>query len=174
MQRFVPAADEVWHLQNRKDAECRLFQAIAEQGHYAGRSRPSTTRQGIYACTPSGRFLASDKGLAQAAKVLQIDLRREPDLVFGTWQALLPKGPGAPRLAYAAPKKPAAAEALTIRMVKVLGERRNVVEEMQALIELAGRTEELYIHFGIDLPDEDIGDLPGGPGSHKKGGLLDQ
>lgn len=59
MQEFVPAADEVWSLQNRKDQEALLFQKIAEQGHYAGRTQPSNTRQGTYATTPGGTLLAS-------------------------------------------------------------------------------------------------------------------
>lgn len=57
--RFVPAADEVGRLQRGEDEECRLFQRIAEQGHYAGRTEPSDTRQGIYAAAPSGVLLAS-------------------------------------------------------------------------------------------------------------------
>jgi hypothetical protein len=57
--KFIPAADEVGHLQSGQDAECRLFQKIAEQGHYAGRTRPSGTRQGTYATTADGTFLAS-------------------------------------------------------------------------------------------------------------------
>jgi hypothetical protein len=32
---------------------------VAEQGHYAGRTRPSNTRQGTYATAPSGVMLAS-------------------------------------------------------------------------------------------------------------------
>jgi hypothetical protein len=59
MEHFVPAADEVWRLQNRDDTECRLFQSFCEEGHYGGRDRPSSTRQGIYACTPAGTFLGS-------------------------------------------------------------------------------------------------------------------
>jgi hypothetical protein len=55
----VPAADEVWGLQNGDAPAARLFQKIAEQGHYAGRTRPTNTRQGIYATAPSGRMLAS-------------------------------------------------------------------------------------------------------------------
>ena len=56
---FIPAADEVGHLQSGKDAECRLFQKIAEQGHYAGRTKPTSTRQGTYATTAGGTLLAS-------------------------------------------------------------------------------------------------------------------
>ena len=57
--RFVAAADEVWFLQNRKGPECEFFKGFCEEGHYGGRTRPTNTRQGIYCCTPSGRFLAS-------------------------------------------------------------------------------------------------------------------
>jgi hypothetical protein len=59
LEQFIPAADEVGWLQRGDDAECRLFQKIAEQGHYAGRVRPTNTRQGIYAAAPSGVMLAS-------------------------------------------------------------------------------------------------------------------
>ncbi|MBT8485171.1 MAG: hypothetical protein KJO43_06295 [Phycisphaerae bacterium] len=55
----MPAADEVGRLQRGQGAECDLFRTIAEQGHYAGRTVPSDTRQGIYATTPSGILLAS-------------------------------------------------------------------------------------------------------------------
>jgi hypothetical protein len=57
--RFIPAADEVGRLQRGDDAECLWFQKIAEQGHYAGRARPTSTRQGTYAAAPSGVLLAS-------------------------------------------------------------------------------------------------------------------
>jgi len=59
LQRFVPAADEVGRLQRGKDPESLLFQKVAEQGHYAGRSVPTSTRQGLYATTADGRMLAS-------------------------------------------------------------------------------------------------------------------
>ncbi len=58
-RKFIPATDEVWRLQNRSDLECRFFQGFSEGGHYGGRSRPTSTRQGIYCCTPAGRFLGS-------------------------------------------------------------------------------------------------------------------
>lgn len=58
--KFVPAADEVWHLQRGSDAECRLFQSMAEVGHYG--HKPGT-RQGIYVCTPAGLFLTSINSL---------------------------------------------------------------------------------------------------------------
>ncbi len=57
--KFVPAADEVYRLQNPRtgtDPECRLFQKFAELGHYR---QPGATRQGTYCVTPSGVLLAS-------------------------------------------------------------------------------------------------------------------
>jgi hypothetical protein len=59
LERFVPAADEVGFLQRVKSPEGELFRKVAEQGHYAGRSQPTGTRQGIYATTVDGRLLAS-------------------------------------------------------------------------------------------------------------------
>jgi hypothetical protein len=56
---FVACADEVNRLQRGKDAECLLAQKVFEQGHYAGRTQPTNTRQGIYAAAPSGVMLAS-------------------------------------------------------------------------------------------------------------------
>jgi hypothetical protein len=55
--KFVPAADEVYRLQNGTDTECRFFQKFAEKGHYG--SRPGASRQGTYAVTPGGELLAS-------------------------------------------------------------------------------------------------------------------
>lgn len=46
-------------MQRGEDPEARLFQKIAEQGHYAGRVEPSDTRQGLYAATASGVLLGS-------------------------------------------------------------------------------------------------------------------
>lgn len=59
LREFVPAADEVSHLQTVKNFEGELFRRIAEQGHYGGRTKPTNTRQGIYAAAPSGEFLGS-------------------------------------------------------------------------------------------------------------------
>jgi hypothetical protein len=57
--KFIPAADNVMRLQRGDDAECRLFQKIAEQGHYGNPNDRETTRQGTYATTADGTFLAS-------------------------------------------------------------------------------------------------------------------
>jgi hypothetical protein len=56
---FVPAADEVYRMQNLKtgtDPECRLFQKFSEIGHYR---RPGSSRQGTYCVSPSGVLLGS-------------------------------------------------------------------------------------------------------------------
>jgi hypothetical protein len=51
--QFVPAADEVWRLQNDDDAECRWFRTAVR-----GTPAPSAgTMQGIYVLTPAGRCL---------------------------------------------------------------------------------------------------------------------
>ncbi|MBK6942874.1 MAG: hypothetical protein IPH13_22100 [Planctomycetes bacterium] len=84
MKRFLPVADEVGRLQRGKDAECLLFQAMAEHGHYAGRTTPSDTRQGIYALTPSGDFLASCN--TRRAD----DVVRMLDLAWAAWEELEP------------------------------------------------------------------------------------
>lgn len=90
--RFVPVADEVWRLHHEKGRDCDLFRVIAEQGHYAGRTVPSDTRQGIYCAAPSGVLLASinnhdpkrvaamlEKALAKWDE-LGAEQRRSPDL----------------------------------------------------------------------------------------------
>ena len=56
-KKFVPATDEVWRLQRGDDPECVFFQTMADKGHYG--DRPGASRQGIYVCAPSGKFLAS-------------------------------------------------------------------------------------------------------------------
>lgn len=99
------------------------------------------------------RFLASDIDLAPACRVLGLEVR-EPALVFKTWQGLLPRGRGAPRLAYVAPKKPPAEEALVTRMRQVTGDRRAVIEEHIALARLAGHVSELYAEFGVEEETE--------------------
>ena len=119
------------------------------------------------------RFLASNRDYALFARYLQLDLRREPDLIFGTWQALLPKERGAPRLSYVVAKKRPEAEALTTRMQQVLGESRVVAEEMQALVVLTGREQELYIFFGVEPPATPVEEAVEEVAEEPTGGLLD-
>ena len=75
-------ADEVNQLQRGKDVASRLFQEFAEQGHYKGRVKPSNTRQGIYAVTPNGQFLAScnTRSADRVAKMLRTALARWHEL----------------------------------------------------------------------------------------------
>ncbi len=82
---YVPAADEVGRLQRGKDVESRLFQQIAEQGHFAGRTVPSDTRQGIYATAPSGVLLASIN--TRDARAMAAMLRRG----LARWEELAPE-----------------------------------------------------------------------------------
>ena len=56
-KHFIATTDEVWRLQNGTDPECTHFQEMADHGHYGGRE--GMTRQGVYVCAPSGKFLAS-------------------------------------------------------------------------------------------------------------------
>lgn len=82
LEQFIPAADEVGWLQRGEDAECRLFQQVAEQGHYAGRVKPTNTRQGIYATTASGIMLASinTRSAEQVIDMLERALARWSEL----------------------------------------------------------------------------------------------
>ncbi len=103
------------------------------------------------------RFLASNRDLANAARILSKDLR-DPAMVFATWQGLLPEDRGAPRLTYPAAKKRAAAEQLTLRMMVTLGLRRQVAEEMQVLLADTGRLDELYAEMGVPSPNAETDD----------------
>lgn len=58
-KRFVCVADEVFRLQKGKSADADFFRKFCEKGHYGGRTRPSNTRQGIYAAAADASFLAS-------------------------------------------------------------------------------------------------------------------
>ena len=55
-KKFVPVTDEVWRLQFGEEPECKFFQAMAKHGHYKA---TNSSQQGIYVCSPSGKFLAS-------------------------------------------------------------------------------------------------------------------
>lgn len=70
-------ADEVHPLQSGKDPLAKFFQTIAEQGHYAGRTVPTNTRQGIYAFAPSGAFLASINTRSPKAMAEMLDRASE-------------------------------------------------------------------------------------------------
>jgi hypothetical protein len=58
-ERFVPVAENCSPLQRQPDAKGEFFRLVAEQGHYAGRRYPTSTRQGYYAFTADGTVLAA-------------------------------------------------------------------------------------------------------------------
>ncbi|HEX2184014.1 MAG TPA: hypothetical protein VHN78_00740, partial [Chloroflexota bacterium] len=58
-ERFIPVAENCSPLQRQRDAKGEFFRLVAEQGHYAGRTYPTSTRQGYYAFTPDGTVLAA-------------------------------------------------------------------------------------------------------------------
>ena len=82
LRSFVPAADEVSALQRADGREGELFREVAEQGHYAGRTQPTNTRQGIYATAPSGKLLASIN--TRSAEQMRAMLER----ALAAWAAL--------------------------------------------------------------------------------------
>lgn len=57
--------------QHRKDVDGKYFRKIAEQGHYAGKTKPTSTRQGLYVATVDGHLLASVNS-TEADEVLQM------------------------------------------------------------------------------------------------------
>jgi hypothetical protein len=56
---FVPIAENCSPLQSQQDAKGEFFRLVAEQGHYAGRTFPTGTRQGYYCFTADGRLLTA-------------------------------------------------------------------------------------------------------------------
>ncbi len=58
-ESFIPLAENCTPLQTQQDAKGAFFRLVAEQGHCAGRTVPSATRQGQYAFTAGGTLLAS-------------------------------------------------------------------------------------------------------------------
>ncbi len=56
---FIPVAENSSALERQQDDKGEFFRHIAEQGHYGGRTYPTTTRQGSYTFTAEGQFLAS-------------------------------------------------------------------------------------------------------------------
>lgn len=82
----MAVADEVQRLQTGEGPDCRWFQAIAEQGHYAGRTQPTATRQGIYFATPGGQLLTSlnstrkEQVAAKMQEALELWEQLEPEV----------------------------------------------------------------------------------------------
>lgn len=98
------------------------------------------------------RFLASDRDLAEAARVLQRDAP-DPRVCLRIWQGLLPRGRGVPRgLRYAAPKRPPAVEALVARVMEVEDLRRELAEEAVETLAHLGRLADAHAWYGV--PEE--------------------
>ncbi len=58
-ENFVPITTDINKTIHRRDAVGDFFRKIAEQGHYAGITKPTSTRQGLYVSTADGQLLAS-------------------------------------------------------------------------------------------------------------------
>jgi len=58
-ESFVPVAVDINHVIRQKDSEGDFFRHIAEQGHYAGRTKPTATRQGLYVVGVDGNLVDS-------------------------------------------------------------------------------------------------------------------
>jgi len=56
---FVPVAIDINLLTHQTDSEGDFFRHIAEQGHFAGRQKPTPTRQGLYVTGVDGDLLHS-------------------------------------------------------------------------------------------------------------------
>lgn len=58
-EQFIPVAENSSALERQQDDKGQFFRHVVEQGHYGGRTYPTTTRQGSYTFTADGHFLAS-------------------------------------------------------------------------------------------------------------------
>lgn len=68
---FIPCTTDINKSVHRRDEVGDFFRKIAEQGHYAGRTKPTSTRQGLYVTTADGNLLASVNS-TRAKDVLQM------------------------------------------------------------------------------------------------------
>lgn len=83
-ENFINVAADVNYLQRQQDAEGEFFRKIAEQGHYAGRTQPTTTRQGLYIASADGELLASIN--TTSARRVQAMIRK----ALGRWNNVDP------------------------------------------------------------------------------------
>ncbi len=103
-------------LQKGKDPECLFAQKIFEQGHYAGRTRPTDTRQGTYATAPSGVMLASVN--TNDPKQMAAMLRRAISKWNGmtSEERMLPQDPGQLKTAVNRPENRYPEDGLVLRV----------------------------------------------------------
>jgi len=76
---FVPVTTDINHSMFRKDESGDFFREIAEQGHYAGRTKPTGTRQGLYVALADGQLLASNnsKDPSEVLKMMRRGLAKQ-------------------------------------------------------------------------------------------------
>ena len=103
-ERFVPVAENCSPLQRQHDAKGDFFRLVAEQGHYAGRTFPTDTRQGYYAFAADGTLLAAgnSRDPRRMEELLRTALRRW-DLL---WDGAPPAGAPDAELPDYAPAQP--------------------------------------------------------------------
>ena len=83
---FVSVAENCSALQSQQDAKGEFFRLVAEQGHYAGRTFPTGTRQGYYTFTADGRLLTA--GNSRDPRAIEGMLRT----ALARWEALTSTG----------------------------------------------------------------------------------
>ena len=85
-ERFIPVAENCSPLQRQQDAKGEFFRLVAEQGHYAGRTYPTATRQGMYAFTADGKVLAAanTRDPQRMVDLMYTALRRWSELLGGS------------------------------------------------------------------------------------------
>ena len=135
-QHFIPVAENCSPLQRQKDAKGDFFRLVAEQGHYAGRTYPTGTRQGYYALTADGTVLAAanSRDPQRMTELLQTALRR--------WSLLTGDGAAEPRGQTPAAYEPANPDRYPADGLVLRGRRLFVVEneaDRIAEIRLSGR-----------------------------------
>lgn len=90
-EHFIPVGENCSPLQWQQDAKGEFFRLAAEQGHYAGRTFPTSTRQGYYVLTADGTVLGAHnvREPRQMEALLRTSLRRWELLSAGAEHAAL-------------------------------------------------------------------------------------
>lgn len=95
------------------------------------------------------RFLASRPELAPFAKDLSLHVR-DSGMAWEVWRSLVPRSPRPPRLKYPAPTQTPAAEDLVAALVDRSHLGWTEAEDLVALAEVGGFTEDLEGAYGVD------------------------
>lgn len=96
-KQFVPCADEVWFLDNRKGPDCEFFRKACEGSVY---SASNSTQQGVYAVAPGGELLGAinSRKIDGIKRMLQRSLAKWNDLPDDRRYASKDFNPKDPRL----------------------------------------------------------------------------